>query len=154
MHKLALLLRRQGGQDFFLHPGHIALDMGQSLHALRRDHQQLAPAVRRIRLAHHPTLGLKPPNDRARSGRVKGHAFGQAHLVNARAAQQGVQDGELHGRDVSAGQLLGKNGHSYLLGPSNQVTRRGLQVDALDHVRVVFRCSARLWQVPTFRHCV
>jgi hypothetical protein len=41
--------------------------------------------------------------------------------------------------------LLGKNGHGNLLGPSNQVTRRGLQVDAVDHVRVVLqRFSRRL----------
>jgi hypothetical protein len=41
--------------------------------------------------------------------------------------------------------LLGKNGHGNLLGPSNQVTRRGLQVDALDHVRVVLlRFNRRL----------
>jgi hypothetical protein len=33
--------------------------------------------------------------------------------------------------------LLGKNGHRNLLGPAYQVTGRGLQVDALDHVRDV-----------------
>ena len=32
----ALLLRGQGGQTFLLHPGHITLDIGQSLHPQRR----------------------------------------------------------------------------------------------------------------------
>jgi len=139
MHKLALLLRVQGGQDFFLHPGHIPLNMGQSLHTLWRDPQQLAPAVSRIGFAQHPFFGFQPPNDRTRGGRVKRHPLGQADLINARAVQQGIQNGKLHRRDVGTGQLLGKNGNGNLLSAPYQVSRRGLQVNTLNHVCAVLR---------------
>ena len=65
MYKLALLLRRQWRQNFFLHPGHIGLDSGEGLHPCRRHDLQLTPAVGRIGLAHHPALGLQTPDHRS-----------------------------------------------------------------------------------------
>ena len=135
-HQLGPLGGLQRPDDAGLRLRNGALHLHGRLLALVRHPQQLAAPVARIGLAPHPALGLEPADHRSEGGGVECHLGGQRDLVLAGVVDQGVEDGELHRRDVETTRLLHEDGHRHLVGAADQVARRMLEIEAFCHAAV------------------